>query len=53
MDIRFDEPWYKILAGSFRTSAAAQQFADRCRRLGYPSATRIQAEILIPEEEPP
>ena len=53
LDIRFEEPWYKILAGSFRTSAEAQQFADRCRRLGYRSATRIQAEILIPEEEPP
>ncbi len=53
LDIRFEEPWYKILAGSFRTSAAAQQFADRCRRLGYRSATRIQAEILIPEEERP
>ena len=53
VDIRFEEPWYKILAGSFRTSAAAQQFADRCRRLGYRSATRIQAEILIPEEERP
>ena len=53
VDIRFEEPWYKILAGSFRTSAAAQQFADRCRRLGYRSATRIQAEILISEEEAP
>lgn len=53
VDIRFEEPWYKILAGSFRTSAAAQQFADRCRRLGYRSATRIQAEIVIPEEERP
>ena len=53
LDIRFEEPWYKILAGSFRTSAAAQQFADRCRRLGYSSATRIQAEIVIPEEEGP
>ncbi len=53
LDIRFEEPWYKILAGSFRTSAAAQQLADRCRRLGYRSATRIQAEILIPEQERP
>ena len=53
LDIRFEEPWYKILAGNFRTSAAAQQFADRCRRLGYRSATRIQAEILIPGEDPP
>ena len=53
VDILFEEPWYKILAGSFRTSAAAQQLADRCRRLGYRSATRIQAEILIPEEQPP
>ncbi len=53
VDIRFEEPWYKILAGSFRTSAAAQQLADRCRRLGFRSATRIQAEIVIPEEERP
>lgn len=51
VDIRFEEPWYKILVGNFRTSAAAQQFADRCRRLGYPSATRTQGEILIPREE--
>ncbi|MCY3737461.1 MAG: SPOR domain-containing protein [Gemmatimonadaceae bacterium] len=53
VDLLFEEPWYKILAGSFRTSAAAQQFADRCRRLGFRSATRIQAEIVIPEEERP
>ena len=53
VEIRFEEPWYKIVAGSFRTSAAAQQFADRCRRLGYRSATRIQAEIVIPEEKRP
>ncbi len=51
VDIRFEEPWYKILVGNFRTSSEAQQFADRCRRLGYLSATRTQGEILIPREE--
>ncbi len=51
VDIRFEEPWYKILVGHFRTSTEAQAFADRCRRLGYRSATRTQGEILIPREE--
>jgi hypothetical protein len=50
VDIKFEEPWYKVLAGNFRTSTEAQQYVDRCRRLGYRSATRIPGEIEVPKE---
>ena len=53
VDILFEEPWYKILVGDFRTHAEAQQLADRCRRQGYRSATPVQGEIEIPEEQAP
>ena len=51
VDILFEDPWYKILVGNFRSFAEAQQLADRCRRRGYRSATPVQGEILIPREQ--
>ena len=53
VEILFEEPYFKILAGHFRTYAEAQELADRCRRRGYGSATPIKGEIRIPEEQAP
>ena len=53
VDILFEEPWYKILVGHFRSYTEAQQLADRCRRRGYRSATPVQGEIQVHEERAP
>lgn len=53
VEILFEEPYFKILAGHFRAYAEAQELADRCRRRGYRSATPIKGEIRVPEEQAP
>ncbi len=47
----FDAPWHKVLAGSFRTQTEAQKFVERCRSLGFRTATAVRAEVYLPREE--
>ena len=51
VDVKFEAPWYKVLAGSFRTSTEAQKFVERCRALGYRTAARVPGEVYLPREE--
>jgi hypothetical protein len=51
VDVKFEAPWHKVLAGSFRTSIEAQQFVERCRSLGYRTAQRVPGEVYLPREE--
>ena len=51
VDVEFEAPWYKVLAGSFRTSTQAQRFVERCRALGYRTAARVPGEIYLPRVE--
>jgi cell division septation protein DedD len=50
VEVKFEAPWYKVLAGSFRTASEAQQFAERCRRLGYRTAAPVRGEVYLPKE---
>jgi hypothetical protein len=51
VDVEFVAPWYKVLAGSFRTSTQAQRFVERCRALGYRTAARVPGEVYLPRAE--
>ena len=51
VDVKFEAPWYKVLAGSFRTSTEAQKFVERCRALGYQTAAHVPGEVYLPREE--
>ena len=51
VDVKFEAPWYKVLAGTFRTSTEAQKFVERCRALGYRTAARVPGEVYLPREE--
>lgn len=51
VDVKFEAPWYKVLAGSFRTSTEAQKFVERCRALGYRTAAHVPGEVYLPREE--
>lgn len=51
VDVEFKAPWYKVLAGSFRTSTQAQRFVERCRALGYRTAARVPGEVYLPRAE--
>ena len=51
VDVKFEAPWHKVLAGSFRTSIEAQKFVERCRYIGYRTAQRVPAEVYLPREE--
>ena len=51
VDVKFEAPWYKVLAGNFRTSTEAQKFVERCRALGYRTAARVPGEVYLPREE--
>jgi len=51
VDVEFEAPWYKVLAGSFRTSTQAQRFVERCRSLGYRTAARVPGVIYLPRVE--
>lgn len=50
VDVKFEAPWYKVLAGSFRTSTAAQQFVERCRSLGFRTAALVRGDVYLPRE---
>jgi cell division septation protein DedD len=49
--VKFEAPWHKVLAGSFRTSIEAQKFVERCRSIGYRTAQRVPGEVYLPREE--
>lgn len=51
VDVVFEAPWHKVMAGNFRTAAEAQQFAERCRALGYRNATKVRSEVHLPKGE--
>jgi cell division septation protein DedD len=51
VDVIFEAPRFKVLAGSFRTSTQAQQFVERCRTLGFRTAARVPGEVYLPREE--
>jgi hypothetical protein len=51
VDVKFEAPYHKVLAGSFRTSTQAQKFVEHCRSLGYRSAARVPGEVFLPREE--
>lgn len=51
VDVKFEAPWYKVLAGGYRTSTAAQQFVERCRSLGFRNAALVRAEVYLSKEE--
>ena len=51
VDVIFEAPRFKVLAGSFRTSTEAQQFVERCRSLGFRTASKIPGEVYLPREE--
>lgn len=51
VDVEFEAPWYKVLAGGFRTSTQAQRFVERCRSLGYRTAARVPGVIYLPRVE--
>ena len=51
VDVIFEAPRFKVLAGSFRTTTEAQQFVERCRSLGFRTASKIPGEVYLPREE--
>jgi hypothetical protein len=51
VDVKFEAPYHKVLAGSFRTSTQAQKFVEHCRSLGYRLAARVPGEVFLPREE--
>ncbi|MEE2659646.1 MAG: SPOR domain-containing protein [Candidatus Latescibacterota bacterium] len=53
VDIKFQEPWYKVVAGNFRSDRQAQSLVERAHRLGYLDAMRIRDEVFLPTEETP
>lgn len=50
VEVIFEAPWYKVLAGSFRTSTEATRFAERCRSLGYRTAAPVRGDVYLPRE---
>lgn|GEM_PF-593682 len=49
--IDFREPYYKVKAGNYRSSAKAQEATDQIRRRGYRGALKVRSLIDVPKGE--
>ncbi len=50
VDVKFQAPWYKVLAGNFRYETDAQRLVERVR-VHYRNATKTRGEVYLPKEE--
>lgn len=53
VEINFQQPWYKVEVGQFRTGeeAAAQELVGVVKRRGFPNALKVRGEVTVPEED--
>ncbi|MBQ41507.1 MAG: hypothetical protein CME15_03525, partial [Gemmatimonadetes bacterium] len=49
--IDFQEPYYKVEVGNYRSNAEAQEAFEQIKRRNYKKALKVRAVVLVPKEE--
>ena len=49
--IDFQEPYYKVEVGNYRSSAEAQEAFEQIKRRNYKKALKVRAVVLVPKKE--